>query len=226
MSLDIQSSPEHELEPQYGLPETLPSGEQILWQGSPDLKMVLLRIFHFKGLLLYFGLLLTYRLTSGFMDGESLSLIFFSVVRIIIFSSIGLGLVALLGYLVASTTVYTITTKRVVMRIGIVLNMTFNFPLRMIESADLGVTKNGIGDICLKLAKGTKIAIFHLWPHARPGHWAVPQPTLRCIKESKEVARILVDAWSLQTNSIARPIQMNSSKSMDLKNTYSEAEAA
>ena len=35
--MTIQSNGhEHELEPQYGLPERLPATEKILWQGSPD----------------------------------------------------------------------------------------------------------------------------------------------------------------------------------------------
>jgi hypothetical protein len=126
----------------------------------------------------------------------------------------------------ASTAVYTITNKRVVMRIGIVLNMTFNFPLKMIESADCGVTKDGAGDISLKLGKETKIAIFHLWPHSRPSHWASPQPTLRCIKNCSEVAKILVDAWATQNNVIARSVQSAQCNPSMVNTPYSGAEAA
>lgn len=226
MSLNIHNSPEHEFEAELGLPEKLPQGEQILWQGSPDLKTLLLKVFHMKGLLVYFGLLLAYRVISGVMDSEALSVVFYAGLQIIIFSCIGLGLICLLGYLMASTAVYTITNKRVVMRIGIVLNMTFNFPLKMIESADCGITKNGCGDIYLKLNSDSKIAIFHLWPHSRPGKWAVPQPSLRCIKNCSEIAQILVDAWSVQNNMIARSVQVSSVKSIEAQNHYSGAEAA
>ena len=226
MSLNIPSSPEHEFEPELGLPEKLPEGERILWQGSPDVKAMLLRVFHLKGLLIYFGLILLYQIVTGVTDGESLSAIFFSSLRITIFSAIGLSLVALLAYLMASTAVYTITNKRVVMRIGIVLNMTFNFPLKMIELADCGLTKKQSGDIYLKLSKETKIAIFHLWPHARPGKWALPQPALRGIKNCPEVAKILVDAWAAQNNVIARTVKLSESKSIDTKNAYSEVETA
>jgi hypothetical protein len=226
MSLNIHNSPEHEFEAELGLPEKLPQGEQILWQGSPDLKTLLFKVFHMKGLLVYFGLLLAYRVISGVMDGEAFSVVFFAGLQIMIFSSIGLGLICILGYLMASTAVYTITNKRVVMRIGIVLNMTFNFPLKMIESADCGIAKNGCGDIYLKLKGDSKIAIVHLWPHSRPSKWAVPQPTLRSIKNCSEVAKILVDAWSEQNNTIARSVQMNSVKSIEAQNHYSGAEAA
>lgn len=225
MSPEIYSSPEHEFEAQYGLPEKLPAGETILWQGSPSTKAILAKVFHAKILYAYFGLLLAYRLISGFSDGEAVTEIFFAGLRILILSGLGMGLVALIAYLIASTAVYTITTKRVVMRIGIVLNMTFNFPLKMIESADCGLNKNGSGDIYLKLSKGYKIAIFHLWPHARPGSWVTPQPTLRGINHCAEVAKILVQAWAEQNNVIARPVQMSESKSINRENSYSGVKA-
>ena len=59
MSLDIHSSPEHEFEAELGLPEKLPMGERILWQGSPDTKTILLKVFHIKLLGIYFGLSLS-----------------------------------------------------------------------------------------------------------------------------------------------------------------------
>ena len=226
MSLDIYSSPEHEFEPELGLPERLPKGERILWQGSPSTKAILLRVFHFKMLSIYFGLLLAYRVITGFTDGEALEPILFSVLRIVTLSGLGLGLIGLIGYLIASTAVYTITNKRVVMRIGIVLNMTFNFPLKMIESADYGLTKQGSGDIYLKLSKGCKIAIFHLWPHARPGQWAVPQPALRGIDNCVEVAQILVDAWAAENNVMARAVHMQELKPADRKSSYTGVETA
>jgi hypothetical protein len=226
MSLDIYSSPEHEFEPELGLPERLPKGERILWQGSPDTKSILSKVFHIKILGIYFGLLLAYRFVTGFNDGEPIAVILFSAATILALSSLGLGLIALIGYLIASTAVYTITNKRVVMRIGIVLNMTFNFPLKRIESADCGLTKDGTGDIYLKLGKGDKIAIFHLWPHARPGYLATPQPTLRGIQNCAEVAQILVDAWAIENNVMARTVQTSQVNAMDAKNTYSGAEAA
>ncbi|CAM3803432.1 photosynthetic complex putative assembly protein PuhB [Polynucleobacter antarcticus] len=226
MSLNIHSAPEHELEPEYGLPEKLPEGEQIVWQGSPDLKVLLLQVFRFKALLLYFGLLLGYQVFTGFSDGESATAVFFSGVRVAAFSGLGLGLIALLGYLIASTTVYTITNKRVVMRIGIVLNMTFNFPLKMIESADCGVEKKGFGDIYLKLNQDTKIAIFHLWPHARPGQWAAPQPALRCIRDCAAVSQLLVQAWAQENNTSAKVVQTPDSSVATHHLRYSEIEAA
>ena len=49
---------EHEFEPQFGLPERLPSDEFILWQGSPDVGALANTAFHFKKLALYFAVLI------------------------------------------------------------------------------------------------------------------------------------------------------------------------
>jgi hypothetical protein len=53
MNPNLHSSPEHEFEAQLGLPEKLPKGESILWQGAPDFKAVALRVFHMRALLIY-----------------------------------------------------------------------------------------------------------------------------------------------------------------------------
>ena len=46
---------EYEFEPQFGLPERLPSDEIIVWQGSPDVAALAYSAFHFKKLALYFA---------------------------------------------------------------------------------------------------------------------------------------------------------------------------
>ncbi len=196
MNPNLHSSPEHEFEAQLGLPEKLPKGESILWQGAPDFKAVALRVFHMRALVIYFGILLAYRLFSGIYDGDAFASLAMSMVWMSVLSAMCLGLVAYFAYLISSTTLYTLTDRRIVMRIGIVLGMTFNLPLSKIQSAGLNVGKNGIGDIPLKLDVQTKIAVFHLWPHAKPGAWANPEPMLRCIPDSQRVASLLSDAWS------------------------------
>ena len=55
-------------------------------------------------------------------------------------SYMSLGMVAIflliaISYLISSTTVYSITDKRVVMRVGIVLNLSLNIPFSKIETA-------------------------------------------------------------------------------------------
>ena len=196
MNPNLHSSPEHEFEAQLGLPEKLPKGESILWQGAPDFKAVALRVFHMRALLIYFGILLAYRLFSGIYDGDAVASLAMSMLWMTLLSAACLGLVAYFAHLICSTTLYTLTDRRIVMRIGIVLNMTFNLPLKKIQGAGVHVGANGIGDIPLKLDLHTKIALFHLWPHAKPGAWANPEPMLRCIPDSQKVAALLSDAWA------------------------------
>jgi hypothetical protein len=135
-------------------------------------------------------------LFSGLYDGDAIASLGMSMLWMTLLSATCLGLVAYFAHLICSTTLYTLTDRRIVMRIGIVLNMTFNLPLSKIQSAGLNVGENGIGDIPLKLDSTSKIALFHLWPHAKPGAWANPEPMLRCIPDSQKVASLLSDAWA------------------------------
>ncbi|MFX7853989.1 photosynthetic complex putative assembly protein PuhB, partial [Acinetobacter baumannii] len=80
------------------------------------------------------------------------------------------ALLSTIAWLMARTTVYTITNKRVVMRVGVVLSITFNLPFAQIGSAGLRRRGRG-GDIVLSLCGTDNIAYAHLWPHARP--WRV-----------------------------------------------------
>jgi hypothetical protein len=100
-----------------------------------------------------------------------------------------------IAWFTARTTVYTLTDKRVVMRIGIVLTLSLNLPLRRLEAADLKLHSGEQGDIALRLLKPDHIAYLHLWPHARAWRLARPEPTLLCLPGAQAVARRLTDAW-------------------------------
>jgi hypothetical protein len=208
------------------LPEKLPKGESILWQGAPDFKAVALRVFHMRALVIYFGILLAYRLFSGIYDGNDIASLGMSMLWMTLLSATCLGLVAYFAHLICSTTLYTLTDRRIVMRIGIVLNMTFNLPLKKIQGAGVHIGANGIGDIPLKLDSSSKIAMFHLWPHAKPGAWANPEPMLRCISDSQKVAALLSEAWATanQVDLVQQTIQSaktDSSLYADVKGSHS-----
>ena len=74
-----------------------------------------------------------------------------SVKWIVPLAVIGMASVWTLAWFTARTTVYTVTSKRVVMRLGIVLTVSFNLPFKQIASADVRVLKDGFGDITLAL---------------------------------------------------------------------------
>jgi hypothetical protein len=117
-----------------------------------------------------------------------------------------LGGVWTLAWLTARTAVYTVTDRRVVMRIGIVLTLTFNLPLRTIETAAMRQGPNGHGDIVLALKGPDHIAWLHLWPHARPWHLTRTQPMLRALPQVANVAALLQKAWSAQTGGAVEPL--------------------
>lgn len=187
---------EHEFEPQFGLPEPLPKAERILWQGSPEWRVVALRVFHARKLAWYFALILAVRAGLLLAQGESVAATTIDLLRLLPLPIIAIGILTAMAWLSARTTVYTITDKRVVMRVGIVLTLTFNLPLPTLRNADLHRDRDGSGDIALQIPEGDHIAYLHLWPHVRPWNLRHPQPMLRCVPDSAWVAKILVTAWS------------------------------
>ena len=197
-----QIAREHEFEAQYGLPEALPTGERILWQGAPDWKVLARRVFHVNKVAVYFALMLAWRFTSTMADTQDIAAAFASLAWLAPFFALGLGLLLLLGWWSARSTAYTLTNKRVVMRIGIVLTVTYNLPLKRIESADLHAAGGGCQDIALTLERGTRIAWLHLWPHVRPWRVAQTQPMLRALPDASAVAALLATAWS-EVNGVA-----------------------
>jgi hypothetical protein len=199
------SGHEHEFEPQKGLPETLPADEKLLWQGSPDWRMLARRAFHLRKLALYFAAMVLLRAGFVYSDTASVAEALRATPGPLALAAVALGLVGLMAWLSARSTVYTLTDKRVVMRIGIVLTLTFNIPYRRIATAGLHLDAAGTGDLPLSLLPPDHIAYLHLWPHARPWRLARPEPMLRSVPEAERVARLLTQAWSEATGLTAEP---------------------
>ena len=196
---------EYEFEPQFGLPERLPSDEQVLWQGAPDVRTLAASAFHLRKLVLYFGLLVLACVWPALQSGEGLMAVIQAVKWIVPLSLTGLLCVWTLAWMTARTTVYTVTNKRIVMRLGIVLTVSFNLPLKRIAAADVRSLEGGFGDISLALQGDDRIAWVHLWPSVRPWHINQPQPTLRAIADVQAVAAQVRDAWSQATGLSAQP---------------------
>ena len=193
------ASHEHEFEPQFGLPERLPGNERILWQGSPTVAALAQSAFHLRKIALYFAVLLVARAAQEVSSGASAVEVLLSLKWLAPLALTGLLIVWTLAWLTARTTVYTLTNKRVVMRLGIVLTVTFNLPLSRIASADLRALNADHGDITLALKGEDRIAWVHLWPSVRPWRINKTEPTLRAVPEARAVAVLLRDAWSQAT---------------------------
>jgi hypothetical protein len=187
-----------------GLPGPLPAGEEILWQGKPSWTALAVRVFHVRKVALYFALLAAWRVAAGASDGEEISSALAFALPLVPVAAVAIGLLALLARLAARSATYTITTRRVVMQVGIALSVTFNIPFRIIGGAGLKVRRDGTGDIPLALKEG-RIGYVHLWPHVRPWRLSAPEPMLRAVPDAAKVAAILAGAYLAARDAAAQP---------------------
>ena len=194
----MQVYPEHELDAVPGLPEPLPAGEHILWQGSPDWRRLAIEAFHVKRLTVYFTAMVGLQALLSWRAADGLAANLSPLLVSAWLALIAIGLLTLMAWLSARTTIYTLTNKRVVMRIGIVLTVSFNLPLRWLAAAHLKANDDGSGDIALELKGADRIGYIHLWPHARPWQVSKPQPSLRCLPNGVAVGEALHRAWRLR----------------------------
>jgi hypothetical protein len=181
------------VEPIKGLPEFLPRGEVILWQGRPDWWHLTVQSMNLWWVVGYFGILTLWRFFTV-VDLLPLDRAIAVSLPFVVIGAIVAGLFIIVGYVQARATVYTITNRRVAMRVGAALTVTLNLPFTQIENAALAKRRNGHGNIALETKGGTKFSFLVLWPHARPWHFAKPQPTLRAIADADAVANILAKA--------------------------------
>lgn len=181
------------VEPIKGLPEFLPRGEVILWQGRPDWWQLTVQSMNLWWVVGYFGILTLWRFFTV-VDLLPLDRAIAVSLPFVVIGAIVAGLFMIVGYVQARATVYTITNRRVAMRVGAALTVTLNLPFTQIENAALAKRRNGHGNIALETKGGTKFSFLVLWPHARPWHFAKPQPTLRAIADADAVANTLAKA--------------------------------
>lgn len=185
-------------EPVLGLPERPPVGEEILWQGRPASFALAREAFKIDWIAGYFIALAVWRVAV--VADPSLG----SIIAVMLpYISIGLVTCAILYVLAlvqARSTVYTITTARVAMRIGAALTVTLNVPFKQVGAASLSVKRNGTGSIALDTLGGTQISYLVCWPHVRPWHFTKTQPLLRAIPDAANVAKILAEAAEMRLN--------------------------
>ncbi len=191
---------EHEIEPTPGLPGILPVGERILWQGSPDWKRLSYSVFHVRVIAAYFAALSIWSVVQalrglGTWTGAGVT------------TAIGIVAIALLlglARLAAKTTIYTLTNRRVVMRVGVALPKCINLPLTALSGADLHKYADATGDIALSVEGTQRIGWVPLWPHVRP--WAINhvQPMLRAVVDAENLGGLIArTAGHLQGTPVA-----------------------
>ncbi|WP_448502868.1 photosynthetic complex putative assembly protein PuhB [Sphingomonas sp.] len=174
---------EHEIEPIRGLPGELPAGERILWQGRPEWRALARTALHTRAVAVYFAVLtLAAAIGTGSVFGTAMTLAS---------GLAALGLLHLLAWAMARATVYTLTDKRLVLRLGVALPKCINIPLRLITSIDLVARQDGTGDVALAVPQARLLGYAALWPHVRPWKLARPQPMLRGIAHADKVGAMI-----------------------------------
>ncbi len=189
-----------------GLPERPPQGELILWQGRPDAWSLARDAYKIRWIAAYFAIVILWRAAAGFTDG-GVALAAAMGLPYVMLAVLGLGVVFALAWAQARATTYTLTTARVVLRIGAALPVTFNLPFLQIGAANLDLRRDGTGTIAFDTLGETRISVLVAWPHLRPGLWAKTQPALRSIPDAARIARLFADAAEARISQpqISRP---------------------
>jgi hypothetical protein len=179
-------------EPMPGLPARPPEGETVLWQGRPGTLPLAIQAYGMGWMLGYFALLTAWRGSVGFGEAGFAGAIAYGLPYMIL-GLIGAGVLLALAFAQARNTVYTITSARVVMRIGAALSVTVNLPFAQLASAGLDVRRDGSGTIAMQMKPGSQLSWLVCWPHVRPWR-ARTEPALRCVPDAARVAAILSEA--------------------------------
>jgi hypothetical protein len=173
-----------------GIAQALPPGEQLLWWGKPERSAIANHVFHVRILAVYFVAMIgiwalnqagnldqaTFLRMGGILTGVS---------------ALAVGLLWLYAHMVASATVYAITDKRVVMKIGVAFDLTLNIPLSYVQEAALRTFRDGTGQIALALPKEQRLGYVVLWPHTRGLRITHPEPSLRGLTDPAAVGAVL-----------------------------------
>jgi hypothetical protein len=197
------SHDDYAFEPIRGLPAALPEGEALLWQGAPKWKSLAVHGYHVRKVAVYFAALALCRIAFGIGNGHAVPAIAGSCAFILALGCVAIGVLSLLAYLNAASTVYSITDRRVVLRHGIAVTLTMNIPFTLIESAGLKTYADGTGEIALGLRREQRVGYLVTWPHLRPGYFAHPQPSFRALADARRAADVLATALAADARSNA-----------------------
>ncbi|MCC6007529.1 MAG: PH domain-containing protein [Rhodobacteraceae bacterium] len=192
-------------EPVRGLPELPPEGEHVLWQGAPAWWPLAKDALNTHWVALYFVLMALWQGIPAWADygvvGAMQAAMPFAILGLI-----ACGILMGMAVVFARTTVYTITNRRVAMRIGAALTVTLNIPHRWVGSADLKLSRDGTGTIALDLLGSTQLSYLVCWPHVRPWHIRKTQPAFRAIPDAARVADLLAHAAAARLSHVGSPL--------------------
>ncbi|UWR24384.1 photosynthetic complex putative assembly protein PuhB [Sulfitobacter sp. S190] len=180
-------------EPVRGLPEELPEDEHIIWQGAPNPLRLAKDAWKMNWIMGYFVLLAIWRVGVSSAT-VPLPTAMGHGIPLLLAGAVACAVVFVMAWVQARATVYTLTNKRVAMRIGAALTMTLNLPYVCIRNAEAQIRRTGFGTISFELTGDTRFSHIMTWPHVRPWTITRTQPAFRAIPDAARVARIFADA--------------------------------
>ncbi len=179
-------------------PEGMGREERIVWQGAPDWRSLALRSLRMREVAAYFLLIMAWRFGTEIATGNGLEAAFSSAGWPFALGLPVLGFLALYARLVARSTLYTVTTERLVMRIGVALPMTVTVPLSLVQSMDLRLNPDRTGDITISVLPEQRLSYIVLWPHARPWRIGRPEASLRAVPDAQAISTAISRALARQ----------------------------
>jgi hypothetical protein len=185
---------EYEFEEIPGLPGPLPSGEKLLWQGSPRWWALARRSLYVVPVSAYFLLVAAWQGVSIWQAHPAWQPLLHALARLLLPGALAVALLCLLAWASARATVYSLTNRRIVIRHGVALPIGLNLPLPQIEAVAMSRHRDGTAELALTLPKSKRIGYVVNWPHVRTWQLGRPQPTLRAITDVERVARLLTQA--------------------------------
>ena len=177
-----------------GVEEPLPPGERVLWRGRPALWPTAFRVLHLRAILFYWALIAAGFLLWGMGGGPTAGSLAADLTWLVVVALLGTGVILALAWLIRVTTLYVLTERRIVMRVGIALPGVLNLPHERIGKVDLRRNRDGSGDLVLTPAGDERIGWLFLWPHVRPWRWKDPLPAFRAISSVDEVGTQVASA--------------------------------
>lgn len=177
-----------------GVEVPLPDGERVLWQGTPSRTELALHAFHARKIALYFVGLIVLAGVRAYGEANAMDQFRSSAMWLALGGAIATLFAFVVATLSARTTLYAITERRVVMKVGIALPVVLNMPLHVIDGVKIRQRANGMGDIALNLGQRDRVAYAVLWPHARAWRIRHPEPLLRGVTNAMAVGETLTKA--------------------------------
>ena len=108
-------------EPTPGLPQLLPSGERIIWQGKPDPIAFVRHVFHPGWVAVVIAAFASWRIASITARGGGADAVVAIASTTVISALVGFAILVAIGWLMARSAIFTNTDNRILLRYGVAI---------------------------------------------------------------------------------------------------------